>query len=166
MQKQSQGKCCYDGLRRNLNQGLCQTQVSVWPVGLQNETLQLIFRLSALPCSPITISITRLQPALTAAKKWPHCYLKVSALAPEPWKDTFRQVQAGVEAEAEGSEDGEDPGTTLHSVLQTLDCKHSSRTQKSSLLKMTAYVQSWFKPNEQLSSEKARASASQDRLKI
>jgi len=33
-------------------------------------------------------------------------------------------------------------GTTLHNVLQIPGCKHSSRTQRSSLLKTTAHTQS------------------------
>lgn len=54
----------------------------------------------------------------------------------------FRQVQAGPEAEAEGREDGEDLGTTLHGALQAPGCKHSSRTQISSLLKVIDHIQS------------------------
>lgn len=54
----------------------------------------------------------------------------------------LRQVQTGIEGEAEGSEDGEDHGKTLHKVLQAPGCKHSSRTQIPSLLKVTDHIQS------------------------
>lgn len=78
----------------------------------------------------------------------------------------FRQVQAGPEAEAEGCEDGEDLGTTLHRALQAPRCKHSSRTQISSLLKVIDHIQSWFRTNEWLASERAQTSVSQYRLEI
>lgn len=113
----------------------------MWPIGLQNKTLQPVFRDSALLCSPITACY---QPAgsLDCSKNYLFAILKFLLLPQSPRKTCSGRYRLVLKEKLREVKMVRILGQPFIVFYRFQFANSPPETQRSSLLKMTAHIQS------------------------